>query len=220
MDGGYYRVDIDSHLTVLGLNTITYDKHQVQQWIGPEAQNQLNWLDKTLAEPNRKFLILSHVYAGSRLKHDPNGKPNDLWRLDYTETYFKMMLKYVDKIVLEVGAHDHWMDLRYFESNSYAPYRPLFVAPGVSMNHDNFPGYSTFEIHNGKPSNLVLRTMDITNTIGKTTLPSFSSICQRDIYSNLTWPIPINTFKFSSVGISGLDAASLKLAYSSLQHKP
>ena len=74
-----------------------------------------------MSEDNgRRFLFLTHIYAGARVKHEDTGEIENLWQERYSERYFELLERYGDKLILEVAGHDHWEDLRL-----YAPY----VAP-------------------------------------------------------------------------------------------
>ena len=82
MDGGYYRADLSKTLTVLSVNTLEYNKDQIQSEIGPEAQHQWVWLESALNDSGRKFLVLSHIYAGVRITHDDKKTASTLWMKD------------------------------------------------------------------------------------------------------------------------------------------
>lgn len=65
--GGYYRVDIDSKLSVLALNTLYWNKKNDGSKQGSEGQDQLNWLKQQLASStSRKFIITNHIYPGAK----------------------------------------------------------------------------------------------------------------------------------------------------------
>jgi hypothetical protein len=147
MNGGYYRADVSDTLSVLALNTLYFNKKNDATKQGDEAQNQLDWLKSQLenAEDNRKFIITYHIYPGAR--HHTTG-PKTLWNDDQNVSYFNILTEYSDKVILEVGAHDHFSDLRYHEdsfdfsgksslkegkvSKSKSYLHNLIVNPGVS----------------------------------------------------------------------------------------
>ena len=56
------------------------------------------------------------------------------------------MDKYSDKVVMEIGGHDHWEDLRVFDRTKKGPIRNLMVSTGVSPDHGQLPGFSTLKI--------------------------------------------------------------------------
>ena len=83
--------------------------------IGPEAEEQLVWLEEALAaEPDRKYMILTHIYAGARVKHESTGEVEDLWQEKYSQRYFDLLRRHQGKVILEVAGHDHWEDLRVY----------------------------------------------------------------------------------------------------------
>ena len=72
MDGGYFRADVSNGVAVLSVNTLEYNLGQNSVWIGPEAENQFQWLESNLnnTEDATKFLIITHIYAGGRISHN------------------------------------------------------------------------------------------------------------------------------------------------------
>lgn len=38
--------------------------------------------------------------------------------------------------MLEVGAHDHWEDLKYYVDEEGVKYRNVLIATGLGMNHE------------------------------------------------------------------------------------
>jgi hypothetical protein len=104
------------------------------------------WLEKTLKEENdRKFIIMDHIYAGARFKHDDTKKANSIWTADNLDKYFKIWDENSDKILIELAGHDHWEDLRIAGGGSLDhPTRNLMVSTGISPDHKQFPGFSTF----------------------------------------------------------------------------
>ena len=52
------------------------------------------------------------MYPGARYFEEAEA----LFTSDDADTYYSILLRYHDKIVLEVGAHDHVADLRYHNS--------------------------------------------------------------------------------------------------------
>lgn len=94
-----------------------------------------------------------------------------MWDKTYNKRYFDMMLEYKDQVVLEVGAHDHWEDVRYYENKDGDAYRNLLISTGIGMDHKQLPGFSTFYLKNKIPSGLIEYNLDITNAYGMTELP-------------------------------------------------
>ena len=76
-----------------------------------------------------------HIYAGSRIKHDSSGSVSNLWDATYNQRYFDLLLKYKDKVLLEIGGHDHWEDIRYYKNKDGEMYRNLVVATGIGLDH-------------------------------------------------------------------------------------
>lgn len=86
-----------------------------------------------------------------------------------------------DLIVLEVGGHDHYADLRFHTSQNVANikdakdkfnFHNLFVSPGMTPYGDSNPGVSKFELDsNLVPQNLRMEFLDLDATFGKTSVP-------------------------------------------------
>ena len=66
------------------------------------------------APDDHKFIFLTHIYAGARVKHEETGEIENLWQERYSERYFELLERYGDKLILEVAGHDHWEDLRLY----------------------------------------------------------------------------------------------------------
>ena len=68
IEGGYYRVDLTDDLSVISLNTLYYDSERSSELdSGRRGIEQMNWLRDQLSEDSkRKFILTSHVYAGTR----------------------------------------------------------------------------------------------------------------------------------------------------------
>lgn len=45
------------------------------------------------------------------------------------------MLKYKDRVVIELAGHDHWEDLRLYVDKNGNKFRNLFVATGIGLDH-------------------------------------------------------------------------------------
>jgi len=53
------------------MNTMEYNTDQDDEEVGPELPAQFEWLKSNLNDTSdRKFLLMSHIYAGARVKHD------------------------------------------------------------------------------------------------------------------------------------------------------
>lgn len=97
----------------------------------------------------------------------------DLWGNDYKNRYFDMLLKYKDQLIIELAGHDHWEDLRYYEDSDGNAYRNLFIATGVSLDHNQLPGFNTMKIDETSkiPKDLEETVLDVTYVYGMDTLP-------------------------------------------------
>ena len=107
-EGGFYRVDLNEKLTLLALNTLYYDAKRDPHIASGSGVQQMFWMKNILAEENdRKYIIMMHVYPGVRTKAE------QMWNHYPTRLYFDILKEYSDKIILEVGGHDHVTSLRY-----------------------------------------------------------------------------------------------------------
>jgi len=71
----------------------------------------MKWLAKNLEDKSHKYILISHIYAGSRFNEKKEGLT---WLEKYNDMFFSLTKKNKDQIMLEIGGHDHWEDLRYF----------------------------------------------------------------------------------------------------------
>lgn len=80
--------------------------------------------------------------------------------------------------MLEVAAHDHFQDLRYYSEKSGETYRNLLLASGISPNKGQLPGFNTFtiDLEEGVAKDLVLTSIDITKAYGSDELPPLSEV--------------------------------------------
>lgn len=79
--------------------------------------------------------------------------------------YMDLIEKYQDQIVLEIGGHDHWQDVRYYKSpGGKQMYRNLLVATGVSPDHGQMPGFNTFKVEDQQVVHLVETSLDLPKT--------------------------------------------------------
>jgi hypothetical protein len=179
------------------VNTLEYNKDQDQSQIGPEAQHQWDWLEASLNDSSRHFLLLTHIYAGNRISHSTAKTASTLWMKDQETHYFDLFQQHQDRIILEVAGHDHWGDVRYNDAKE-GVYRNMFIPIAVGMNQGNLPGFSTFTIDKDtfEPSGLEISSLDIQATYGLTEIPPLSSI-------------PKYKLDFNHFGIDSLSATSL-----------
>lgn len=209
MYGGYFRVDVTSSLSVLSLNTLEYNVDQYPSEVGPEHDALLQWLEAQLSEQSsRKFIILSHIYAGSRTKHSTVQEGNELWNDDDTDKYFKIIHAHSDRIAIEIGGHDHWAGVRTYENKCGETYRNILIPAGIAPNQGNMPGVQSLEIGaDGVPRHLQLISMDITSAYGKTSVPSIDQV-------------PFYQLNFDNFGFTDLSAAALDKELKDFETKP
>jgi hypothetical protein len=106
LEGGYYAVDI-SGVLVISLNSMyPFYKNDV---LGPSmTATMFEWLSSTLKEnqqnhPERKFIIMSHIWVGL----DYYRTMNSLWNESYIEDYLDILKEYESQHLLTIGAHVH-----------------------------------------------------------------------------------------------------------------
>lgn len=56
------------------------------------------------------------------------------------------MLRYKDKVIIELAGHDHWEDFRVHVDDEGNTYHNMFVATGVGLDHKQLPGFNTMKI--------------------------------------------------------------------------
>jgi hypothetical protein len=72
-------------------------------------------------------------------------------------------LTYKDQIVIEIGGHDHWEDIRVYENKDGDIYRNMIIATGISLDHGQLPGFNTFKVDSSLiPNSLIESSLDIT----------------------------------------------------------
>ena len=102
MDGGYYKYNISSDLSVLVINSIYFSiKNTVDL---ATATTQLTWLQTQLSNTGSGRYILSmHIPPSlfSFLTVD------DFWQDTYKQQFLSIVTTYQSKIVAILGAHIH-----------------------------------------------------------------------------------------------------------------
>ena len=88
-----------------------------------------------------------------------------------------MIRRYHETIVIEVGGHDHFGDLRFHSSNGVAGlpdsgetfnFHNLLVTPGCTPYGGSNPGIAMFEVSKSmKPQNLRFEFLDLDATFGQ-----------------------------------------------------
>jgi len=122
---------------------------------------QMTWLEEQLKAAvgtELKFIISFHVYDGARYQG------NDLWKEEPTKEYNELLRDYHENIVIEVGAHDHYADLRYHSSHNVPDlkdtseqfyFHNIVINPGITPNKGQNPGIAMLEIdENNLPINV------------------------------------------------------------------
>ena len=146
-------MDVNDKISVISINTLYYDSMRDKSDSTGSGVQQMFWLEDQLkrSEPGRKFVIIQHVYGGARANNHP------MWFTYPNNIYFDLLNKYKDKIIIEVGGHDHFSNMRYHTDRDVldmtvpAPadadlFHNLIINPSVSPWHGNNPGISVFEI--------------------------------------------------------------------------
>ena len=112
----------------------------------------------------RKYIFITHIYAGARVKSNVTGTPEELWRPKYNKRYFDILSANKDKLIIEVGGHDHWESIRSFEDDDAQVYRNILIPTAIGMNKFQLPGFNTFKVDANtlKPKELLQTTVDTT----------------------------------------------------------
>mmetsp|Transcript_20175 Transcript_20175/g.24903 ORF Transcript_20175/g.24903 Transcript_20175/m.24903 type:complete len:147 (-) Transcript_20175:421-861(-) len=117
-----------------------------------------------------------------------------MWFTYPNNTYFDLMSKYKDKIIIEVGGHDHFSSMRYHTSSDILDtavpatadanlFHNILVNPSVSPWHSNNPGISAFEIDDETllPHSYHASFLNLQHTIGKEQRTPYRSLEWRDL---------------------------------------
>ena len=157
MQGGYYRVDLSPKISILALNTLTFNVKTLEQNADPaNATIQLDWLEQALnsSELDRRFILTFHIYAGTQVWNNSKGLW-DQWNANYTSRYSQIIRDNHEKVILEVAGHDHVGDLRYSDQK-YAPidekkgtnfsFHNIIIAPSITLTSESLPGYTVFKL--------------------------------------------------------------------------
>ena len=67
--GGFYRVDVDSKLSILAVNTLYLNKKNDATNQTTEATGQIAWMRDQLTQgkaQGRRFIITTHIYPGAK----------------------------------------------------------------------------------------------------------------------------------------------------------
>lgn len=181
MKGAYYRADVTDSISVLSINTMYWNVKDKTENDGGVPEEQFEWLEQQLSnDDGRKFLITYHIYPGS--KHTSHYKTMIFPK--YNERYIRLINQYSDRVIMEIGAHDHYGDLRYHDKDisdvdfndkvkvsklvqkarkEASPaenkefFRNIFITPAVSPIKTNNPGVTLLEVDDLtlEPQNLI-----------------------------------------------------------------
>jgi hypothetical protein len=133
LNGGYFVADLDDDVSVMAINSLEYNVNEQGSFVGPEATGQFTWMESLFnSTDKRKYLMVSHIYAGARLKHNDQMKASELWVDNWNKEFFDLVEQHEDKIIMEIAAHDHWADVRVFDRPTKGPVRSVYIAAGVS----------------------------------------------------------------------------------------
>ena len=189
MKGGYYRVDLNDQVSALVLNTLYYDSKRDYK-ISPDmgaGDEEMRWLEKQLSEDSaRKFIITYHVYPGSRYNNFAlwNDKPN--------HTYFDMLRRYKDRVIVEIGGHDHLASLRSHSGSDVLDlkdpdttfdFHNLIIAPSFTPWYKNNPAVSRFTVDDSTlvPKGFESTYWNLKPTIGHPHIMSYPELSFRDL---------------------------------------
>ena len=96
-----------------------------------------------------------------------------MWNDQDTSSYFDILNKYSEKIIIEVAAHDHFSDLRYHENKHPSKEVPsishnLIVSPGITPMKSQNPGFAVLDVDEVTqiPQNYKLTFVELEKTYG------------------------------------------------------
>jgi hypothetical protein len=178
LNGGYYRVDLNNKLSVLALNTVMYLwKNKGMKEQGNQLSDQLSWIEENLrtSEPERKFIFTCHVYFGIKFEGGLKFQWTNESNFEYRRKFLSILVRYSDKITIQIAGHDHHADLRYHrgkipefllvpELNSYIElyqkwknqpvenfiFNNILINPAITSADGTNPGFSLFDIDTEK----------------------------------------------------------------------
>jgi hypothetical protein len=75
----------------------------------------MDWIEDNLwkSEPDRKFILTCHVYFGVKFEEGLKKQWTDIKDFYYRRRFLSILVRYVDKIIIQINGHDHHADLRY-----------------------------------------------------------------------------------------------------------
>lgn len=149
---------------MISLNTLYYSLKRPRDHETSIEQLQLNWLHDTLnnAEPGRKFIVFMHIYPGQYQVF----QETYFWDDANTEKFINTMEKFSDKIMITLGAHTHFSDLRinlpHYSDPKEEPVAKfsLLATPSFSLSNLNNPGFTRFVIRDNKVYDIKMTFME------------------------------------------------------------
>jgi hypothetical protein len=227
--GGYYRIDLSPKLSVLALNTVYYlEKNKGFAEQGKVPMEQLEWLESNLwnSEPDRKFILTCHIYFG--VKFEDTLKP--LWTnasdFYYRQKFLSIVVRYVDKIIIQINGHDHHADLRYHkglipdflsvsELDAYMKlysektgtpleeftFNNMLLNPSVTSLDGTNPGFSLFDFDTKKEvmHNLRMHYLDIRKTLNMTDVGDITK--HQELFQEVNY--------YQDYGVKAMDSKSM-----------
>ena len=161
--GGFYRVDLTDEVSVLAINTLFYDSERSDDIdTAPKGKAQLDWFEAQFAQDStRKFIPISHVYAGARYGEF------ELWDKSAAKRYFDILHKHNAQVVMEFSGHDHFSSLRAHREEVNDKYHNIFIAPSITPWYKNNPGVTSLELSEDLvPHNLQSTFLNLNTTYG------------------------------------------------------
>ena len=121
---------------------------------------------------NRKFIIVYHVYPGSRFKDFA------LWNDHPNHAYFSLLRKHKDRVVAEIAGHDHLASLRAHSGSHVLDledpptefnFHNLIIAPSFTPWYGNNPAVSGFIIDDQtmRPRSFQATYLNLKPTVGR-----------------------------------------------------
>lgn len=143
--GGYYRLDLTNNVSALVLNTLYYDRDNLEIIGQTNIANQNTWLQNELhsaLENNRKVWLIGHIFPGAPEALD-----------SYTLWMKNIVCNYSNVIVNQFWGHTHTDQFKIYNcSNNIKSH--LYIAPSIVPDKHNpsvrFYQYNrnTFELIN------------------------------------------------------------------------
>jgi len=167
---GYYRYDIhptcdgETCLSIISFNSLYNSLNRPRDSEEDIAQAQLEWLYDNLetAEEGRKFIVFMHIYPGQYQVF----QETYFWDDSTTEKFINIMEMHSEKIMMTLGAHTHYSDLRvnipYTENSDEEPVAKfsMLATPSFSLSNYNNPGFTRFVVRNNTVQDLKLTFMN------------------------------------------------------------